>query len=78
MSSNLKDTLSTVCGVVFAIGTAILGVAASGVVLPGWLTAGATAVIAIAGGVLGFLTGKNPNLSTKSAEQVTEQNAQAK
>lgn len=76
---NLKDKVSTICGVIFAVCTSIVATAASGViVLPTWLTATAGTLIAVSGGIIGILTGKNPNGSTKTTEQVVTQNTQAK
>ena len=77
-TNNAKDIVTTVCGIAFAAASSILAVVASGVSLPTWLTAGATAVAGASGLVIGWLTGKNPNLKTKSDVQVADQNAQSK
>ena len=72
---NLKDKLSSICGIVFLVGGAIVSVGATGgVALPVWLVAGAGVSTAISGAVIGILTGKNPNGSTKAIEQVEAQN----
>ena len=72
-TTNIKDTLATICGWVLGIAGAILGLTTSGVTLPPivlTITAGAAAV---AGVVLGILTGKNPNGSTKVIDPATGQ-----
>jgi hypothetical protein len=74
-TSNLKDKLSTICGIIFALCTALITTGVSGVALPTWLTAGAGIVAAICGAIIGVLTGKAPNASTKSDSQVAAGNA---
>jgi hypothetical protein len=75
---NLKDNLSTICGILFLIGGAIVSVGATGgIAEPTWLVSGAGILTAVSGAIVGFLTGKNPNGSTKSVEQTTTQNSQA-
>lgn len=75
---NIKDTISTYAGLALALGTAVLALATQGIALPEWLLIAAGILAAVGGGLLGWATGKNPNLSTKSAGQVEDQNAQAK
>jgi len=74
-SSNLKDTLSTIAGVLFAVCTGIVTASASGVTLPSGLVAAAGTLAAISGAVIGFLTGKAPNATSKTPEQVADGNA---
>lgn len=77
--SNLKDTLTTVCGWVTVVGGAVLGAVAAGqITLPASVTGILGGVVAIALAVTQFLTGKNPDGSTKSVSQVSDQNSQAK
>ncbi len=73
MPSNIKDTLTTICSVVIIVGGAILSMGVAGVTLPAWLTAGATAVVAIATALTSALTGKNADGTTKSAAQLVKQ-----
>ena len=75
---NLKDTISTICGIILAICTALITAIASGLVLPTWVTTACGILAAIAGAILGWITGKNPNLTTKTSRQVDDlNNAQA-
>jgi hypothetical protein len=75
---NLKDTLTTIAGVMVAFGGTVYTLGKAGIVLPEWLnTAGVVA--ATVGASIGlYLTGKNPDGSTKSAAQVEAQNEQKK
>jgi hypothetical protein len=66
---NLKDTLSTVCGITFAISTALLTVPGA----PKWLSIAAGFGLALSGAIIGILTGKNPNGSTKVIDPSTGQ-----
>lgn len=61
--TNLKDTLSTICGLIVALCTALLGI--TQFTLPAWVNVTATILIAVAGAVLGFLQGRNPDGSKK-------------
>ena len=58
---NLKDTVSTICGLLFAISTSLLVVPS----LPGWVTTALGIIMAVSGAIIGVMTGKNPNGSTK-------------
>lgn len=58
---NFKDTATTICGFVFAVSTALLVVPS----LPAWATTALGLVMALSGAIIGVLTGKNPNGSTK-------------
>ena len=72
--SNLKDILSTILGVLLAIFTAIGGLNIAVLHLPTWITTVAVIGVAICGAIIGVITGKNPNLSSKTPEQVDAQN----
>ena len=75
MTSNLKDLISTICGIIIAVCGAGTGIIWQlGVTLPKWVTPVAIALAGIATLVLGIITGKNPNLTTKTDAQVTAQN----
>ena len=61
--TNLKDTISNVCGAVIAIGGGILSAVAAGqLVLPATVTTILGAAVAVATGVIGYLTGKPTNV----------------
>jgi drug/metabolite transporter (DMT)-like permease len=72
--SNIKDTLSTIFGILAAVSGAIIVAIQSGYQLPAWLNtaAGLTAAISVA--VIGYLTGKTPAAESKSTSQVIDQN----
>ncbi len=74
IASNIKDKVSTICGVLAAIGGGILVVGQSGVVLPSWLTAAAGTTVAVCTAIIGYLTGKAPNATVKTTSQVVDQN----
>lgn len=69
-TSNLKDTLTTWCGVIFVLTSSIVGAKASGVEMPSWLVAPSAGLMAVSGGIIGFLTGKAPNATKKTDSQV--------
>ncbi len=70
-TSNIKDKLSTICGLLGAISGAIL---LSGVELPAWLktVCGVTSGVCLA--IIGYLTGKTPAAKAKTSDQVVNQN----
>lgn len=76
---NIKDTLTTICGILIAASGAVMTINQTS---PGFLPEKIVTIATVAGvaalSVLGYLTGKNPDGSTKSAEQVAKQNEQAK
>lgn len=78
-TSNLKDTITTYAGIIFGAATSVLtyGVSA-GITYPAWVNTTCGIVITVTGLVLFILTGKNPNLTTKSETQVAKQNEEAK
>ena len=72
--NNLKDILSTICGVIIAICGAGSGLIwLLGVTLPTWVSILAIALAGVAVIVLGLLQGKNPDGSTKTPEQINNQ-----
>ncbi len=73
-TSNLKDKLSTICGIIAAIAGGVLVAGQSGVVLPAWATAIAGSLVAVCTAVIGYLTGKTPAAKAKTTDQVVEQN----
>ncbi len=76
-TSNLKDRLTTIAGIILALTGTVLTLEKAGVVLPSYVTTTATALGIIAGSVVAYLTGKSPDGTTKTPEQVVNQNADA-
>lgn len=74
--TNLKDKVSNVCGFVFAIAGIILTLPTMGIVLPAVIITVATASVTVSGGVIAYLTGKQPNGTAKSSSAVEQQNHQ--
>ena len=69
-TSNLKDTLTTIAGFLFALASGVLTASASGLVVSAWLTTAAGVIVAVSGGLIGWLTGKSPDAKTKIKDQV--------
>jgi hypothetical protein len=76
-TSNIKDTLSTICGILILLGGALATINAAALHLPVWVTAAGGAMVAIGTAIIGILTGKNPDGSTKTPIQVNELNQTA-
>ena len=74
--SNIKDTITNICGVVFVIAGAVAAVATAGVALPVWLTAGATTAAAVSAAIIGYFTGKAPNGTAKTPAQIAAAKAE--
>ena len=75
---NYKDTISTICGIVFAICSSLIIAINSGLTLPSWIVGTCGALIAVSGAMIGIMTGKTPNLTSKSESQVEVLNAEGK
>lgn len=73
-NSNLKDTLTTIFGILGAISGSILAAASGGLEIPPAVKAICGGVAAISVGVIGWLTGKAPNATTKTDSQVVAGN----
>jgi len=73
-NSNLKDTLSTICGIVFAICAALVTANAGGLALPAEVVTVCGVLAAVSGAIIGFLTGKAPSGAKKTPEQVAAAN----
>jgi hypothetical protein len=71
---NVKDVASTVCGLLFVICGAVLGTA-SQITLPKWAVTASVVVMAISGAVSMYLTGKRPDGTAKSPEEIAEINS---
>ena len=70
-----KNTLSSICGLIIVICGAIATLGASGgIVIPTWITSVCGALAAISAGLIGWITGKNPNLTSKTPDQVNTLN----
>ena len=74
LSSNIKDKLSTIFGILGAIAGGILTVGQNGIALPSWLTAVSSSTVALSIAVIGYLTGKTPAANAKTPDQVVDQN----
>ncbi len=70
---DIKSKISTVCGVIILVCGVVLALPLQGLVIPTGVTSIATIVLSICGGIIGVLTGKNPDGSSKTAEQVQKQ-----
>ena len=70
---NLKDTLTSIAGTVGFVGGLILSIAAAGVVLPAIVVTSAGVAVTASVAVIGYLTGKNPDGTTKTANQIQNQ-----
>jgi len=72
--NNLKDKLSNICAWITGIGGVILGAQIAGqITLPTWLTSILGTLVGIAVISTQILTGKNPDGTTKTPEQIAEQ-----
>lgn len=71
--TDLKSKISTICGIILAACGVVLAMPMQGVIIPAQITSVVTIIAAIAGGIIGILTGKNPDLSTKTDAQIQKQ-----
>lgn len=69
---DLKSTLSTICGVVSVIASSILMLPQQGIETSTWLKSVAGGALAISIGIIGYLTGKNPDASAKTPAQLDQ------
>ena len=75
LSSNIKDKLSTIFGVLAFIAGAVLTAGQTpGISLPSKITIACSAIVTISALVIGYLTGKTPAANVKTPDQVVEQN----
>ncbi len=75
---DIKSTLSTICGVLGVIGGAILALPQYGIEVPAIVKAVAGTFVAMSVGVIGYLTGKNPDGTAKTTDQIAKQLTEAK
>lgn len=71
---NLKDKATTVCGILALLCGGVITAQHAGVPIPPIVSAVAISVASVCGGVIAFLTGKNPDGSTKTSDQVDNAN----
>ena len=71
MNSNLKDTLSTICGILLAICIPVVALITVGtIIVPTVVTGVLVTIIAVSTGLNGYLIGKAPNAALKTDSQV--------
>lgn len=70
---NLKDTVTTICGIIIALSGGIYAADQAGIILPPKIVSFSVLAGIIATSVLAYFSGKNPNGSTKSPEQIADQ-----
>jgi VIT1/CCC1 family predicted Fe2+/Mn2+ transporter len=67
---DIKNVVTTICGLIIAICGALLGVATQ-VTLPSWLITTCIISMAVATAILGFFSGRNPDGSSKTPTQLS-------
>ncbi len=66
--NNIKDTVTTLCGWVIALGGAVLVAALNGtLVVPEAVVGALTFIVGLATAILGILQGRNPDGSKKKS-----------
>jgi hypothetical protein len=75
--NNLKDVITTICGFILLFCGSTGVIWTLGVVLPNWVKVVATLLATVAGALIAYFQGKNPNGTTKTAVQVDKLNAEA-
>ena len=75
--SNIKDTLTTIAGILGVIAATIVGVQSQGIAVPPIILAIGGVCGALSLGILGYFNGKNPNGTVKSQAQISELNTKA-
>lgn len=71
---NWKDSLTTILGIIAALCGAIITASQSGLTMPTWLITAAGGVTAVCIALIGWLTGKNPDLTSKTPGQIMKAN----
>ena len=74
MKQNVKDKLTNICGIVLLVCGSVLATATAGVALPVAVVTYATVGATVSGSIIAYLTGKNPNGTSKSANVIDELN----
>lgn len=70
---NLKDKITTICGILILVSGTIMTLNQAGIILPTWLSSIGITIGVIAGSVLAYFTGKNPDGSVKTEVQINAQ-----
>lgn len=70
---NLKDTVTTICGIIIALSGGIYAADQAGIVLSPKLVSGSVLAGILATSILAYFSGKNPNGTTKTPEQIEAQ-----
>lgn len=70
---NWKDILSSVCGLIILL-SATFATLSTQVTLPSWVMPASIIAGAIAATLVSWMQGKNPNLSSKTHDQVNKLN----
>ena len=74
--SNIKDTLTTIAGILAAVGTAVVTFVTAlpqTVTVPDWVTVIAGILGAVGLAIIGFFNGRNPDGSAKTITQIKDQ-----
>ena len=74
--SNIKDILTTIAGIFAAVGSGVIAFVVAlpqTIHIPDWVTVVAGILGAIGMAIIGFYNGKNPDGSSKTFSQVTDQ-----
>ena len=70
--ANLKDYVTSACAYLFSLGMAGIGLS-SQITLPKPIVVASYSAVAVSGAITLVLTGKNPDGSTKTPEQINNQ-----
>ena len=76
-TSNIKNTLTNIAGILGAISGVIIAMSTQGVPLPAWLLTAGGVCAALSIGILGYFSRKNPDGSVKTQTHVVELNTKA-
>ena len=71
--ADLKNTATTIAGILGAIGIAIGSIATQGIALPEWLLLVAGVCTALSVAILGIFSGRNADGSVKTDKQLVKQ-----
>jgi len=71
---NLKDTITTIAGIMIAVGGVLLALTQAGITLPAWCNTLGVALPIIGSAIVAYFSGKAPNGATKTPEQIEAQN----
>lgn len=77
-TKNIKDKITFICALLFALCGGVAIILKEGVMVPDWIVTASIVIATFCGIIIAFFQGRNPNGSKKSSKQVDEANAQAK